>query len=200
MNQEIIILIKIILIDLVLSADNAIVIGMTASQFNDQIRKKVLIYGTIAAVVCRIVFAGATAFLLKIHGIKTFGALLLLWVVYKLYVDIIKPNEEGNGGKVQLDEKKKNTFSAAVITILVADISLSLDNVIAVAGAAGNHYGMLVFGLVLSIVLMATMANFISLYVKKYKWIGWLGLAAILWVVGDLLYQDFRFFIVEEIF
>ena len=196
MNQEIVILIKIILIDLVLSADNAIVIGMTASQFNDQIRKKVLIYGTIAAVVCRIVFAGATAFLLKIHGIKTFGALLLLWVVYKLYVDIIKPNEEGNGGKVQLDEKKKNTFSAAVITILVADISLSLDNVIAVAGAAGNHYGMLVFGLVLSIVLMATMANFISLYVKKYKWIGWLGLAAILWVVGDLLYQDYKYFFI----
>jgi YjbE family integral membrane protein len=196
MNQEIIILIKIILIDLVLSADNAIVIGMTASQFNDQIRKKVLIYGTIAAVVCRIVFAGATAFLLKIHGIKTFGALLLLWVVYKLYVDIIKPNEEGNGGKVQLDEKKKNTFSAAVITILVADISLSLDNVIAVAGAAGNHYGMLVFGLVLSIVLMATMANFISLYVKKYKWIGWLGLTAILWVVGDLLYQDYKYFFI----
>ena len=194
MNEEIIILIKIILIDLVLSADNAIVIGMTASQFNDQIRKKVLIYGTIAAVVCRIVFAGATAFLLKIHGIKTFGALLLLWVVYKLYVDIIKPNERGNEGQVQLDEKKKNTFSAAVITILVADISLSLDNVIAVAGAAGNHYGMLVFGLVLSIVLMATMANFISLYVKKYKWIGWLGLAAILWVVGDLLYQDYKYF------
>jgi YjbE family integral membrane protein len=196
MNEEIIILIKIILIDLVLSADNAIVIGMTASQFNDQIRKKVLIYGTIAAVVCRIVFAGATAFLLKIHGIKTFGALLLLWVVYKLYVDIIKPNEGGNEGKVQLDEKKKNTFSAAVITILVADISLSLDNVIAVAGAAGNHYGMLVFGLVLSIVLMATMANFISLYVKKYKWIGWLGLAAILWVVGDLLYQDYKYFFI----
>ena len=194
MNEEVIILIKIILIDLVLSADNAIVIGMTASQFNDQIRKKVLIYGTIAAVVCRIVFAGATAFLLKIHGIKTFGALLLLWVVYKLYVDIIKPNEGGNEGQVQLDEKKKNTFSAAVITILVADISLSLDNVIAVAGAAGNHYGMLVFGLVLSIVLMATMANFISLYVKKYKWIGWLGLAAILWVVGDLLYQDYKYF------
>jgi YjbE family integral membrane protein len=196
MNEEIIILIKIILIDLVLSADNAIVIGMTASQFNDQIRKKVLIYGTIAAVVCRIIFAGATAFLLKIHGIKTFGALLLLWVVYKLYVDIIKPNEEGNEGQVQLDEKKKNTFSAAVITILVADISLSLDNVIAVAGAAGNHYGMLVFGLVLSIVLMATMANFISLYVKKYKWIGWLGLAAILWVVGDLLYQDYKYFFI----
>ncbi|MEY3435444.1 MAG: hypothetical protein RLZZ195_940 [Pseudomonadota bacterium] len=194
MNEEIIILIKIILIDLVLSADNAIVIGMTASQFNDQIRKKVLIYGTIAAVICRIVFAGATAFLLKIHGIKTFGALLLLWVVYKLYVDIIKPNEESNEGKIQLDEKKKNTFSAAVITILVADISLSLDNVIAVAGAAGNHYGMLVFGLGLSIVLMATMANFISLYVKKYKWIGWLGLAAILWVVGDLLYQDYKYF------
>jgi YjbE family integral membrane protein len=196
MNEEVIILIKIILIDLVLSADNAIVIGMTASQFNDQIRKKVLIYGTIAAVICRIVFAGATAFLLKIHGIKTFGALLLLWVVYKLYVDIIKPNEEGNEGQVQLDEKKKNTFSAAVITILVADISLSLDNVIAVAGAAGNHYGMLVFGLVLSIVLMATMANFISLYVKKYKWIGWLGLAAILWVVGDLLYQDYKYFFI----
>jgi YjbE family integral membrane protein len=194
MSQEIIILIKIILIDLVLSADNAIVIGMTASQFNDQIRKKVLIYGTIAAVVCRIIFAGATAFLLKIHGIKTFGALLLLWVVYKLYVDIIKSKENNNENKVELDETKKNKFSAAVITILVADISLSLDNVIAVAGAAGNHYAMLVFGLLLSIILMATMANFISLYVKKFKWIGWLGLAAILWVVGDLLYQDIKYF------
>ena len=195
MNDEIIILIKIILIDLVLSADNAIVIGMTASQFNDQIRKKVLIYGTIAAVVCRIIFAGATAFLLKINGIKTFGALLLLWVVYKLYVDIIKSKDE-NEGKIELDEKKKNKFSAAVRTRLLADISLSLDNVIAVAGAAGDHYAMLVFGLVLSIVLMATMANFISLYVKKYKWIGWLGLAAILWVAGDLLYQDFKYFFI----
>ena len=156
--------------------------------------KKVLIYGTIAAVVCRIIFAGATAFLLKIHGIKTFGALLLLWVVYKLYVDIIKSKENNNENKVELDETKKNKFSAAVITILVADISLSLDNVIAVAGAAGNHYAMLVFGLLLSIILMATMANFISLYVKKFKWIGWLGLAAILWVVGDLLYQDIKYF------
>jgi len=162
MSEEIIILIKIILIDLVLSADNAIVIGMTASQFNDQIRKKVLIYGTIAAVVCRIIFAGATAFLLKINGIKTFGAVLLLWVVYKLYVDIIKSKDE-NEGRIELD---------------------------------GDHYAMLVFGLVLSIVLMATMANFISLYVKKYKWIGWLGLAAILWVAGDLLYQDFNYFFI----
>ena len=101
------------------------VMKVQAIEFNDQIRKKVLIYGTIAAVVCRIIFAGATAFLLKIHGIKTFGALLLLWVVYKLYVDIIKSKENNNENKVELDETKKNKFSAAVITILVADISLS---------------------------------------------------------------------------
>ncbi len=157
--------------------------------------KKVLIYGTIAAVVFRIIFAGLTAFLLKFHGIKTAGALMLFWVVYKLYVDILqeKKNNE-NVHKFNIQESEKSKLGKAIFTILLADFSLSLDNVIAVAGAAGDHYTLLVFGLMLSIILMVTLANFISLYIKKYKWIGWLGLLSILWVAFDLLYQDYKYF------
>ncbi|MFM7680858.1 MAG: YjbE family putative metal transport protein [Candidatus Fonsibacter sp.] len=195
MNNELIILVKIILIDLVLSADNAIIIGMAASQFDNQIRKKVLIYGTIAAVVFRIILAGLTAFLLKFHGIKTAGALMLFWVVYKLYVDILQEkNDNENLHKFNIQESEKSKLGKAIFTILLADFSLSLDNVIAVAGAAGDHYTLLVFGLMLSIILMVTLANFISLYIKKYKWIGWLGLLSILWVAFDLLYQDYKYF------
>ena len=195
MNNELIILIKVILIDLVLSADNAIIIGMAASQFDNRIRKKVLIYGTIAAVTFRIVFAAIAVFLLKFHGIKTVGALMLFWIVYKLYVDILKKKEENkNLLKINVQESEKSKLGKAILTILIADFSLSLDNVIAVAGAAGDHYKLLIFGLILSIVLMISLANFISLYIRKYKWIGWLGLLSIVWVAFDLIYQDYKHF------
>ena len=195
MNNELIILVKIIFIDIILSADNAIIIGMAASQFDNRIRKKVLIYGTIGAVVFRIIFAGLTAFLLKFHGIKTVGALMLFLVVYKLYFDIFhKKHDNENLRKFNVKESEKSKLGKAIFTILLADFSLSLDNVIAVAGAAQNHYILLVFGLMLSIILMVTLANFISLYIKKYKWIGWLGLLFILWVAFDLLYQDYKYF------
>ncbi|CAN1592684.1 TerC Membrane protein TerC, possibly involved in tellurium resistance [Candidatus Pelagibacterales bacterium] len=192
-SEEIRITIQIILIDLVLSADNAVIIGMAASQFDPAIRKKVLIIGTGFAVLFRIIFSAMTAYLMQFQGIRTIGGILLLWVSYKLYVDILKKKEETKDiSKYQVAESEKSNFRKAVTTVIIADITLSLDNVIAVAGAAGTNYGLLVFGLALAIILMVTLANAISIYIKKYKWIGWLGLLSILWVAGDLIWDDIK--------
>ena len=192
-SEEIRITLQIILIDLVLSADNAVIIGMAASQFDPAIRKKVLIIGTAFAVVFRIIFSATTAYLLQFQGIRTIGGILLLWVSYKLYVDILKKKEDTKDiNKYQIKESEKSNFRKAVITVIVADITLSLDNVIAVAGAAGTNYKLLIFGLALAIILMVTLANAISVYIKKYKWIGWLGLLSILWVAGDLIWDDIK--------
>jgi YjbE family integral membrane protein len=192
-SEEIRITIQIILIDLVLSADNAVIIGMAASQFDPAIRKKVLIIGTGFAVVFRIIFSAMTAYLMQFQGIRTIGGILLLWVSYKLYVDILKKKDETKDlSKYQVKESEKSNFRKAVMTVIVADITLSLDNVIAVAGAAGTNYGLLVFGLALAIVLMVTLANAISVYIKKYRWIGWLGLLSILWVAADLIWDDIK--------
>jgi YjbE family integral membrane protein len=192
-SEEIRITIQIILIDLVLSADNAVIIGMAASQFDPAIRKKVLIIGTGFAVLFRIIFSAMTAYLMQFQGIRTIGGILLLWVSYKLYVDILKKKEETKDiSKYQVKESEKSNFRKAVMTVIIADITLSLDNVIAVAGAAGTNYGLLVFGLALAIVLMVTLANAISVYIKKYKWIGWLGLLSILWVAADLIWDDIK--------
>jgi len=192
-SEEIRITIQIILIDLVLSADNAVIIGMAASQFDPAIRKKVLIIGTGFAVLFRIIFSAMTAYLMQFQGIRTIGGILLLWVSYKLYVDILKKKEETKDlNKYQVAESEKSNFRKAVMTVIVADITLSLDNVIAVAGAAGTNYGLLVFGLALAIVLMVTLANAISVYIKKYRWIGWLGLLSILWVAADLIWDDIK--------
>jgi len=192
-SEEIRITIQIILIDLVLSADNAVIIGMAASQFDPAIRKKVLIIGTGFAVVFRILFSAMTAYLMQFQGIRTIGGILLLWVSYKLYVDILKKKEETKDiSKYQVKESEKSNFRKAVMTVIVADVTLSLDNVIAVAGAAGTNYALLVFGLALAIILMVTLANAISVYIKKYKWIGWLGLLSILWVAADLIWDDIK--------
>ena len=192
-SEEIRITIQIILIDLVLSADNAVIIGMAASQFDPAIRKKVLIIGTGFAVVFRIIFSAMTAYLMQFQGIRTIGGLLLFWVAYKLYVDILKKKEETNDlSKYQVDVSERSNFRKAVMTVIIADITLSLDNVIAVAGAAGTNYGLLVFGLALAIILMVTLANAISIYLKKHKWIGWLGLLSVLWVAGDLIWDDIK--------
>ena len=192
-SEEIRITIQIILIDLVLSADNAVIIGMAASQFDPAIRKKGLIIGTAFAVVFRIIFSAMTAYLMQFQGIRTIRGILLFWVAYKLYVDILKKKEEVKDlNKYQVDKSERSNFRKAVTTVIVADITLSLDNVIAVAGAAGTNYGLLVFGLALAIILMVTLANAISIYIKKYKWIGWLGLLSILWVAGDLIWDDIK--------
>ena len=192
-SEEIRITIQIILIDLVLSADNAVIIGMAASQFDPAIRKKVLIIGTAFAVVFRIIFSAMTAYLMQFQGIRTIGGILLFWVAYKLYVDILKKKEETKDlSKYQVDVSERSNFRKAVTTVIIADITLSLDNVIAVAGAAGTNYGLLVFGLALAIILMVTLANAISIYLKKHKWIGWLGLLSVLWVAGDLIWDDIK--------
>ena len=186
MIGEITIFFQIVLIDLVLAGDNAIVIGMVASQFDHHLRKKIIFWGIGAAIVLRIIFTLATAYLLQIDGLKTIGGLLLLYISYKLYRDVIKNEMSdkkslGSGGI---------TFYKAITTIIIADVTMSLDNVLGVAGAAKQHYVLLVFGLILSILLMATVANVISKWIKKYKWIGWLGLLAILVVAIELIYSD----------
>ena len=189
-SEEIRITIQIILIDLVLSADNAVIIGMAASQFKPEIRRKVLIIGTGLAIVFRIIFSLMTAYLMQFNGIKLIGGILLLLVTYKLYVDILKNKDKKDIGKYKVKEAERGSFRSALITVVVADVTLSLDNVIAVAGAAKANYTLLIFGLVLAIILMTTIANVISIYLKNHKWIGWLGLLSILWVAGDLIWHD----------
>ena len=189
-SQETIIFLQIILINVILSGDNAIVIGMVASQFEGSLRKKILIYGTLVAVVMRLVFTAIVTFLLQFEGVKLIGGILLLWIVYKLYYDVIKEKESDDNNKFTVKETERSKLSKAILTVAVADITLSLDNVLGVAGAAKGHYWALVFGLALSILIMATLANFISIYIKKFKWIAWIGLFAILWVAVELIYAD----------
>ena len=191
MIEEIVIFFQIVFIDLVLAGDNAIIIGMVASQFKDDIRKKIIFWGIAAAIILRIIFTLLTAYLLQINGLKTIGGLLLLYISYKLYKDVIK-----NGIKVdkKIQADSPNYFKA-IMTVVIADVSMSLDNVLGVAGAAREHYTLLVFGLILSILLMATVATVISKWIKKYKWIGWIGLLAILAVAIELIYSDLKIFI-----
>ena len=191
MIEEITIFFQIVLIDLVLAGDNAIIIGMVASQFDQNLRKKIIFWGIGAAIVLRIVFTLITTYLLQIDGLKVIGGLLLLYISYKLYRDVIK-NEIAEEKKI---ESGNLTFYKAILIIIIADVSMSLDNVLGVAGAAKQHYFLLVFGLILSILLMATVANIISKWIKKYKWIGWLGLLAILAVAIELIYSDVKIFL-----
>tara|TARA_B110000196_G_scaffold298839_1_gene290977 strand:- start:302 stop:880 length:579 start_codon:yes stop_codon:yes gene_type:complete len=187
MTEEIIILFQIVFIDLVLAGDNAIVIGMVASQFEPNLRKKIIFWGIGAAIILRIIFTLITSYLLQITGLKFLGGLLLFYIAYRLYTDVIKNNKETDQLKIKVDN---STFFKAITTVIIADVSMSLDNVLGVAGAAKQHYILLVFGLVLSIVLMATVANIIAKWIKKYKWIGWLGLLAIVVVGFELIYSD----------
>tara|TARA_Y100000590_G_C15639628_1_gene984436 strand:- start:894 stop:1469 length:576 start_codon:yes stop_codon:yes gene_type:complete len=191
MIEEITIFVQIVLIDLVLAGDNAIIIGMVASQFDQNLRKKIIFWGIGAAIVLRIIFTLMTAYLLQIDGLKAIGGLLLLYISYKLYRDVIK-NESYGEKKIKSGNL---TFYKAILTVIIADVSMSLDNVLGVAGAAKHHYFLLVFGLVLSILLMATVANVISGWIKKYKWIGWLGLLAVLVVAIELIYSDVKIFL-----
>jgi len=185
--EQITILTQIIFIDLVLAGDNAIIIGMVASKFPPDQRKKVIFWGIGGAVVLRIILTLLTAYLLQITGLRLIGGILLLYIVYKLYVDVIKEASKQEDIKVD-----NSSFIKAIWTVLLADFTMSLDNVLGVAGAAGHHYHLLIFGLTLSIILMAVAANLISSWIKKYKWIAWLGLLAILIVAVDLIYTDIK--------
>ena len=183
--EQFTILTQIILIDLVLAGDNAIIIGMIAAKFPSDQRKKIIVWGISGAVVLRIVLTLLTAYLLQITGLRLFGGLLLLYVVYKLYIDVVKGSDHTSNFDVS-----NSSFFKAIWTILLADFTMSLDNVLGVAGAAGDHYYLLIFGLILSIILMATASTLISRWIKKYKWIAWAGLLAILIVAIELIYTD----------
>ena len=185
--EQLTILTQIILIDLVLAGDNAIIIGMVASKFPLEQRKKIIFWGIGAAVVLRIILTLLTAYLLQITGLRLLGGLLLLYIVYKLYIDVIKGSDHDSDIKVD-----NSSYLKAIWTILLADFTMSLDNVLGVAGAAGDHYKLLIFGLLLSIILMATAATLISNWIKKYKWIAWAGLLAILVVAIELIYTDIK--------
>ena len=187
MKIKLIILLQIIFIDLVLAGDNAVIIGMVASQFEAEKRKKIIFWGIGAAVILRIIFTLIASYLLQIDGLRLIGGLLLLYIVYKLYVDVIKGQAKQENIKVD-----KSSLFKAITTVVIADITMSLDNVISVAGAAKGHYFLLIFGLVLSIALMAFMANLIAKWIKTYKWIAWLGLLAILVVAIELIYVDIK--------
>ena len=191
MSEQLIIFSQIVFIDLVLAGDNAIIIGMVASQFPPDQRKKIIFWGIGAAVVLRIILTLLTAYLLQITGLRLIGGIALLYICYKLYTDVIKKSSTDNE-KIKVDN---SSFWKAIWTVLIADFTMSLDNVLGVAGAAKDHYGLLVFGLVLSIALMATAATLISGWIKKYTWIGWIGLFAILAVAIDLIYTDLKLFL-----
>mgnify|MGYP006140523357 FL=1 len=186
MNEQIIIFIQIILVDLVLAGDNAIIIGMVASQFPEDQRKKIIFWGIGGAIILRIILTLLTAYLLQITGLRLVGGLLLLYIVYKLYVDVIK-NAGENNESIKIDNS--NIFKA-IFTVLLADFTMSLDNVLAVAGAAKQHYYLLIFGLVLSIIIMAVFASLVAKWIIKYKWIAWIGLLAIFIVAIELIYTD----------
>ena len=187
MSEQLIIFSQIVFIDLVLAGDNAIIIGMVASKFPNDQRKKIIFWGIGGAVILRIILTMITAYLLQITGLRLVGGLLLLYIVYKLYVDVIKNTSHDEDIKVD-----NSSLIKAIWTVLIADFTMSLDNVLSVAGAAGDHYILLIFGLALSIILMATAANLISKWIKEYKWIAWVGLLAILIVAIQLIYTDIQ--------
>ena len=187
LSEQILIFFQIIFIDLVLAGDNAIIIGMVASQFPAEQRKKIIFWGIGAAVILRILFTLITAYLLQISGLRLIGGILLLYICYKLYVDVVKQSEKKDDIKID-----NSSFMKAITTVILADITMSLDNVLGVAGAARDHYYLLVFGLALSIILMATAATLISGWIKKYKWIAWVGLLAVLIVAIELIYTDIK--------
>ena len=191
MSEQITVFFQIVFIDLVLAGDNAIIIGMVASQFAADQRKKIIFWGIGGAVILRIALTLITAYLLQITGLRLIGGSILLYIVYKLYIDIIK-NSSNNDANLKVEN---SSIYKAIWTVLLADFTMSLDNVLGVAGAAKDHYVLLVFGLVLSIILMATAATLISNWIKKYKWIAWLGLFAILFVALELIYTDIKLFI-----
>ena len=163
---------------------------MVASKFPAEQRKRVIFWGIGGAVILRIILTMLTAYLLQITGLRLIGGLLLLYIVYKLYTDVIKGQSSDEDVKVD-----NSSFMKAIWTVLLADFTMSLDNVLGVAGAAGDHYVLLVFGLALSIILMASAANLISRWINEYKWIAWIGLIAILVVAIQLIYTDLKLFI-----
>ena len=176
-------LIQIIFVDLVLAGDNAIVIGLVAAKFSKDYRRKVIFYGVGVAVILRILFALVTVQILAIKGLQLVGGLLLLWICWKLWQDLRHPHTLENAANPDSSSKAQNPpLLSAIFQIIMADVSMSLDNVLAVAGIADGHSGILVIGLTLSVVLMTIAASIIAETLQKHRWIGFVGVAVILYV------------------
>jgi YjbE family integral membrane protein len=184
---------EILFIDIVLAGDNAIVVGALAAGLPPAQRKKVILIGVIAALVLRIIFALIVSQLLQIVGLVLAGGILLLWVAWKMYRELRHKDESVGSDEIAGDEhsglRPAKSFASAAWGVALADVSMSLDNVLAVAGAAREHPYVLVFGLVLSVLLMGVAANFIARYIERYRWIAWGGLLVILWVALKMIYE-----------
>jgi YjbE family integral membrane protein len=184
---------EILFIDIVLAGDNAIVVGALAAGLPAEQRKKVILIGVAAALVLRVAFALVVSQLLQIVGLVLAGGILLLWVAWKMYRELRHKGESAGSDEVAGDEhsgvRPAKTFASAAWGVALADVSMSLDNVLAVAGAAREHPYVLVFGLILSVVLMGVAANFIARYIERYRWIAWGGLLVILWVAAKMIYE-----------
>jgi YjbE family integral membrane protein len=190
-------LLQVIVIDVVLAGDNAVIVGLAASRVAPELRQKVILWGIVGAVGLRVVFAALTTYLLAIVGLLLAGGLLLLWVCWKMYWELTHAGGRrlGAHGVVQATGQSAGrpmSFGAAVIQIIVADVSMSLDNVLAVAGAAKGSPTVLIVGLAIAIVLMAAAANAIANLLARYPWIAWVGLAVILYVALDMVFDGSR--------
>ena len=186
---------QVLMIDIMLAGDNAIVVGALAAGLPADQRKKVILIGIIAALVLRIFFALLVTQLMQIVGLILAGGILLLWVSWKMYREIRHSGESGGSAEIGGDEhsglRPAKSFAGAAWAVALADVSMSLDNVLAVAGAARDHPGILIIGLLLSVALMGLAANFIAKYIDRYRWIAWVGLIVIVWVAGRMIYEGF---------
>ena len=187
---------EILMIDIVLAGDNAIVVGALAAGLPAEQRKKVILIGVAAALVLRIAFALVVTQLLQIVGLILAGGLLLLWVAWKMWRELHHSGQSAGSPEIAGDEtsgvRPAKTYASAAWGVAVADVSMSLDNVLAVAGAAKDHPQMLVFGLVLSVILMGVAANLIARYIERYRWIAYVGLAVIIWVAGKMIWEGWH--------
>lgn len=184
---------EVLLIDLVLAGDNAIVVGALAAGLPADQRKKVILIGIIAALVLRIAFALVVTQLMQIVGLTFAGGLLLLWVAWKMYRELVtsRPDDPATDAHEGSGLKPARSFARAAWAVAVADVSMSLDNVLAVAGAAREHPYILAVGLVLSVALMGIAANLVAKYIERYRWIAWIGVAVIVWVAGSMIYDGY---------
>ncbi len=190
--------VQVLLIDLVLAGDNAIVVGALAAGLPADQRKKVILIGVLAALVLRVIFALMVSWLLGIVGLVLAGGLLLLWVAWKMYRDVSRSEATESPGSPEIsgDENTgipaSKTFAAAAWSVAIADVSMSLDNVLAVAGAARDHPGIMIVGLIVAVALMGVAANIIAQYIERYRWIAWVGLAVIVYVAGKMIYEGWH--------
>jgi YjbE family integral membrane protein len=186
---------QVLMIDIMLAGDNAIVVGALAAGLPAEQRRKVILIGIIAALVLRIAFALVVTQLMQIVGLTFAGGLLLLWVSWKMWRELKHSGQSHGSPEVDGDEdsglKPAKSFAAAAWAVAVADVSMSLDNVLAVAGAAREHPGILIIGLLLAVALMGVAANILAKYIERYRWIAWVGLLVIVYVAGKMIYEGF---------